>query len=162
MILYLLRHGPAEDAAPGGDDATRALTPEGIKKTTLTARGLARLMDTPDAVFTSEKIRAMQTAKIIGDVFKLVPRPLAVLAEGTAEDVVAAVARLKHKSVVLVGHEPTLGRVAALLCTGVGVRSFVQPKKAGCICLEWPASAAVGTAQMRWLATPKMLRRLVQ
>ena len=32
MELYLLRHGIADDDAPGGRDADRALTAEGKKK----------------------------------------------------------------------------------------------------------------------------------
>ena len=32
MILYVLRHGIAEDSAPEGDDASRRLTPRGRKR----------------------------------------------------------------------------------------------------------------------------------
>ena len=41
MTVYLLRHGIAEDAPPGGDDRARRLTPRGRTRMAVAARGLS-------------------------------------------------------------------------------------------------------------------------
>src|SRR5579884_3785801 len=70
MEIYLLRHGIAEDPAPGTTDADRALTAEGRKK-------LRTVMDAafdagvcPALVITSPLRRAVQTAEIAIDVLE--------------------------------------------------------------------------------------------
>ena len=40
MILYILRHGIAEDAPVGGDDGARKLTPKGREKMHSAAEGM--------------------------------------------------------------------------------------------------------------------------
>ncbi|MCE9591695.1 MAG: phosphohistidine phosphatase SixA [Planctomycetes bacterium] len=163
MIVYFFRHGIAEDAPPGGDDASRELTPEGVEKTTLAARGLANLIEKPDAILTSPKSRAVQTAQIISGAFDMKVRTLPVLADGLDTAVVRAIARLRHESVLLVGHEPTLSRVVELLCAGHDAPPFVQMKKAGCACVEIVKGSAGNTdARLLWLATPTMLRKLAR
>jgi len=43
MELYVIRHGIAEDAGPGQDDAERALTSDGEKKLRREVKGLREL-----------------------------------------------------------------------------------------------------------------------
>ena len=112
MRLYIVRHA---EAAPGSPDELRALTAEGHEQ----ARGLGRrLRDEgvrPDAILTSPLLRARETAKDLG---LGESEPHERLAPGaTAEDVRAAVAG-RGETVVVVGHQPDCGRVAAALTGG--------------------------------------------
>ncbi len=113
MDLLLWRHAEAADGSP---DVTRELTPKGRRD----AREMARwLVDRgpPDlAVFASPAVRAQQTAAALGCSARVLP----ALAPGTN------VARLLDTlpwpqdggAWLLVGHQPMLGRLAALLLCG--------------------------------------------
>jgi phosphohistidine phosphatase len=110
--LYIVRHA---EAAPGSPDELRALTPEGHDQ----ARALGqRLRDEgvrPDAILTSPLLRARETAKDLG-LGKSEPHER--LAPGaTAGDVRAAVEG-RGETVVVVGHQPDCGRVAAAFTDG--------------------------------------------
>jgi phosphohistidine phosphatase len=107
--LYIVRHA---EAAPGSPDELRALTPEGHEQ----ARELGhRLRDEgvePDVVLSSPLLRARETAADLG---LGEPEPSEHLAPGaTADDVRAAVAG-RGATVVVVGHQPDCGRIAAAL-----------------------------------------------
>jgi phosphohistidine phosphatase len=169
MLLYVLRHGPAQDhpTAGGGDDA-RALTPEGITQTTAAARGLAKLIDPPDLILTSPKLRAVQTAAILGHVLDRTPQTAPVLADGSPADILHQLAKLDTPRVMIVGHEPTLSALVELLCCGEsasegggggGGRGFIQMKKASCAGLNvsFPAGNEP-QATLLWLASPHLLR----
>jgi phosphohistidine phosphatase len=112
MRLLIVRHA---EAAPGTPDELRSLTPAGRQQ----ARDLgARLRDeglVPDAVLSSPLLRARETAQALalGE-----PEPDERLAPGaTAEQVRAAVAG-RGETVLVVGHQPDCGRVAATLGDG--------------------------------------------
>ena len=112
MRLYIVRHA---EAAPGSPDDLRALTLQGHEQ----ARALGqRLRDEdvrPDAVLTSPLLRARQTAKELG---LGEPEPSERLAPGaTVDDVRAAVAG-RGETVVVVGHQPDCGKIAAALTGG--------------------------------------------
>ena len=64
MILYLVRHGIAENSAPGGDP-DRRLTQQGTFRTAMVAKGLKRLGIELDRIVSSPYVRARQTAEII-------------------------------------------------------------------------------------------------
>ncbi len=59
--LLLIRHGIAEDWAPGRPDAERALTPEGWEKSRAAMRGLVGLGWVPSRGISSPYRRAMET-----------------------------------------------------------------------------------------------------
>ena len=110
--LVLVRHA---EAAPGSPDELRSLTPEGHEQARrlgerLRAEGIA-----PDAVLSSPLLRARETASDLG-----FGPPDAVEALGpgaTDEDVRAAVAD-RGETVIVVGHQPDCGRIAAALGYG--------------------------------------------
>jgi phosphohistidine phosphatase len=120
--LYVLRHGPAEDAAPTGLDGDRALTESGRKRVDGVARALAALEETPALVVTSPLVRAVQTAEIIALVALLEGHPCNVEVRrelapgGDAAGMVHTFAAESRRRVMIVGHEPDLsGLVARLL-----------------------------------------------
>jgi phosphohistidine phosphatase len=119
MMLLLIRHGPAGDReawrALGKDDFLRPLTADGRARTRAAAKGLARIVDRPQAIATSPLARAIQTADHVAKAFgvEAAEELHAILPEGSPADVVPwLTARAKLDLVALVGHEPQLGRLA--------------------------------------------------
>lgn len=116
MELILWRHAEAEDG--GGDDAARALTRRGHKQARLMAAWLKPRLGRDWKVYASPAKRAVQTVEPLGRDVELAERI------GTScgpEDVLAA-ARWPDgdENVLVVGHQPTLGQVAARLLGEVG------------------------------------------
>src|ERR1051325_10335897 len=68
MRLYIMRHGPAEDAAPSGRDFDRSLSESGRARTTAVARELERRDERPVRILSSPLRRAVQTADIVAGV----------------------------------------------------------------------------------------------
>jgi phosphohistidine phosphatase SixA len=128
--LYLVRHA---EAARGEPDDLRPLTRAGREAARalgarLTAEGVR-----PDAVLTSPLLRARETATELGRALGCEPVPDERLAPGaTAESVRAAVAG--RTEVVVVGHQPDCGEIAAEL--GRGAAPDFPP--AGFAVLELP------------------------
>jgi phosphohistidine phosphatase len=113
MRLVLVRHAEAE---PGEPDELRRLTSAGRDQARRVGDRLRADGIDPDAVLTSPLLRARQTAEELG----LGPaEPVERLAPGaTAEDVRGAIAG-RGSTVVVVGHQPDCGRVAAALGDGI-------------------------------------------
>jgi phosphohistidine phosphatase len=115
MRLVLVRHA---EAAPGDPDELRALTPEGHEQARRLGERLRSEGVAPDAVLSSPLLRARQTADAIAAGAGLETEPDERLAPGaTAEDVRAAVAG-RGDTVVVVGHQPDCGQIAAAIGGG--------------------------------------------
>lgn len=145
MKLYLLRHGIAEDAAPGQRDADRALTEDGIRKMRKAARGMRAVIPRLDRVLTSPLKRALQTAGIVAEAFSLEPEPCEDLALGG--DPGAALQGLAG-AVLLVGHEPGLSVLAG------GGPGRIEFRKGALARIDLPPGRLV------WLMTNRQLRDL--
>ena len=163
MILYVLRHGIAEDPTPGGDDGRRRLTAAGRARMHDAALGLARLDLELDTMLTSPLPRAAETAAIVAEALGPAhgPHELAALATGVpaTETLQALKPVAKRPSVMVVGHEPGLGQLAALLLTGSTDGLHLALKKGGCVALEVARLVPRG-ATLRWMLTPRQLRDL--
>jgi phosphohistidine phosphatase len=159
--LLIVRHAIAVDRdAAGIADAERPLTEEGAKKGRAAARGLATILEAPDALLTSPWLRALQTAEIAGRAWGgPEPRKTDALAGGSFEDLAAVVDGYREKKLVaVVGHEPWLSSLLAhLLGTRHGER--LAFKKGGAALLEVPDGLAAG-GQLVWLLPPRLLRAL--
>ena len=110
MDLILWRHAEAE---PGEPDLGRRLTSKGLKQAERVADWLdGRLPDTT-RILASPADRAQQTALALKRKFRTAEE----LAPGaSASDVLAAAGWPDaRESVLVVGHQPTLGEVASLL-----------------------------------------------
>jgi len=164
MNLYLVRHGVAEDAPPGGDDRARRLTARGKAKMREAAAGLKALGLEVDAILTSPLPRAAETAAIVAAALGggLEPRPLDALATGvTAPETLRALRPFaRHAGLVLVGHEPTLSALAALLLTGSTGGAVLALRKGGVIALGLEQLFPPRGATLLWMLTPRQLRQL--
>jgi phosphohistidine phosphatase len=108
--LYIVRHA---DAEPGDPDELRRLTPGGRAKARELGRRLAEDQVRPEAVLTSPLLRARETAEEIARATGAGVEPVEALRPGaTAEDVRAAVGG-RGEEIVVVGHQPDCGRIAA-------------------------------------------------
>jgi phosphohistidine phosphatase len=162
MHLVLFRHGPAaaQDFARWPDDAERPLTPRGITRTRAAARGLARIAPPVASILTSPYVRAVDTARILGAVLGVsTVETLEALAPGSPSGkLLTMVGRMPaDHAVVLVGHEPDLGALAALL---LGAASALPLKKAGACALSFEEGVRPGRARLEWFVPPRVLRRI--
>jgi phosphohistidine phosphatase len=115
MRLYLVRHA---EAAPGDPDELRPLTQEGHRQ----ARELAKRMLSEDAapavILTSPLLRARETGGELARAFDIESIPDERLAPGASVDDVRAAVEGRGKQVVVVGHQPDCGEIAAALTGG--------------------------------------------
>ncbi|MGH9161608.1 MAG: phosphohistidine phosphatase SixA [Vicinamibacteraceae bacterium] len=160
--LYLVRHAIAEQRGPAWpDDSKRPLTDEGIARMRRIVGGLAALDVVLDVIFSSPYVRARQTADLLAE--GLSPRPPVVEVPELAPsrrigDMLAALpVRPRHRSIALVGHEPSMGELAARL---LKAHDAVPFKKGAICCLEVTALPSTTPGVLRWFATPRMLRKL--
>lgn len=112
--LILWRHADAEDAGPSGD-ASRRLTPRGRRQAGLMAAWLAPRLEGDWRIVASPAVRAVQTVEALGREFEVAPE---VSTSATAVGVLEATGWPDGGRVLVVGHQPTLGEVAARLLGG--------------------------------------------
>ena len=114
MDLILWRHAEAEDGFP---DAARALTDRGRLQATQMAAWLNARLPRDAEVLASPATRTQQTVTALGRPFKTLA-PLGV--DAVVHDILSAVdwPRGNNRTVLVVGHQPTLGELAARLLSG--------------------------------------------
>jgi phosphohistidine phosphatase len=116
MDLILWRHAEAEDGAAGAPDAKRRLTARGDKQAHDMAKWLKPRLPKKTKILVSPATRTQQTAHALALPFEVEPR-IAVGAD--TADLIAAANWPEHSgAVLLVGHQPALGRLASLLLSG--------------------------------------------
>ena len=113
MDLLLWRHAEAEDGSP---DAARKLTKHGRDQARRVAAWLKPRLPKRCEILVSPATRTQETAAALGAKFATSE---AFGTGTTAADVIeAANWPTRAKPVLIVGHQPTLGRVAAALLSG--------------------------------------------
>lgn len=156
MELFVVRHAIAEPRGARVDDADRALTVKGRERFERGVRGLARLGLGLDVVLHSPWRRAVETAATLrsGLGGELVETALLAREPGAEllERVLAEGER-HGESVAVVGHEPWLSSLVAVLCGG-----DVEMKKGAVARLE--GEPEPGAMTLRALLPPKVLRAL--
>jgi phosphohistidine phosphatase len=163
LNLYIMRHAEAEDEAESGNDEARPLTQRGRERTRAAASGLRAIGLHFDAILTSSLVRAAETAELVSDEYTKNPPPqvLPALSPGVspAEAVSALTPFAHHGEVLVVGHEPQLGKLAALLLNSSGTMA-IKFKKGACIALDLAKAIEPGAAELRWMLTQRQLRKL--
>lgn len=164
MDLLLVRHAAAHDRDPDHwpDDSLRPLTPEGEDSFRRCLPALALLVPRVDALLSSPFERAWRTAEILAELEGWPdPKPSTplepTLPPGKAARTLEAYEGADH--VAMVGHRPCLHELASYLLTGA-TESDVTIKKGGVVCLRFNGPIQPGAGQLRWLATPKILRAM--
>ncbi len=110
MEILLWRHAEAEDSNP---DMSRELTLKGKKQAEKTAAFLRLHLPQDARILVSPATRTRQTVAAYTDQYTLAP----TLAPGASAHSILQAARWPNAegTVLIVGHQPTLGAVAALL-----------------------------------------------
>lgn len=113
MDLLLWRHAEAVEGSP---DAARELTERGLKQARLTAGWLDERRPKRLRVLVSPTVRTRQTASAFAREFEIVP---SLGPDSGIADILAATGWPDSRGACLVvGHQPALGRLAALLLSG--------------------------------------------
>jgi phosphohistidine phosphatase len=111
--LILWRHADAQDGSP---DLKRELTEKGRKQAGRMAKWLGPRLEGDWEILVSPATRAIQTAEALGRDFDT---RITVGPQSTEDTLLREVAwPARRGNVILVGHQPAFGRVAALLLAG--------------------------------------------
>ncbi|GAC1440727.1 MAG: hypothetical protein NVSMB51_20360 [Solirubrobacteraceae bacterium] len=151
QMLWMLRHG---DAEPHGTrpDAERRLTELGRTQASHAGAVLAALEVPLEALYTSPRIRALDTARLACAALDLEPVVLEAL--GAGFDAAPAEALLDaHRCACIVGHEPDLSMLAHHYS---GAR--IDIKKGGIAALRLRS----GSGELAVLLRPREIETLAQ
>jgi phosphohistidine phosphatase len=155
--LHLLRHAHAGDPlAWDGPDERRPLSDRGEKQADRLGRFLVGVGFAPDAVITSPKVRAAQTAEIVA---RHLGVPVVVDSRlGGGLDLEAVEAILHDAGdparPVLVGHDPDFTDLVETL-TG---SAAVTMKKGAMIRVDVERPLGTSSGSLAWLVTPDLLK----
>lgn len=162
MKLFLLRHA---DALDGDDDALRPLSPSGqatVVKLALFLKG-GELLE-PMPLWHSGLVRSEETARLFKEQMGWKRSKLIPTEDMSPEDPPVALAiSLEHvsKDLLIVGHEPHLGRFTSLLLTGEEDALLIKIRKCALLCLERKdkeeGKRKSARWKLRWLLDPKLL-----
>jgi phosphohistidine phosphatase len=140
LRIFLVRHGEADADPPEGlHDEARALTAKARSNVAAHFASLSERMGPVSLILTSPLVRTVQTAQILSSSVRH-EGPLRVhrcllpdMPVGAVEPVLK---EYSDENLVLVGHQPTMGALAAHL---LGLQSFPKPVNPGTvIAMEWP------------------------
>ena len=166
MNLYILRHAIAEerDESTYPDDSLRPLTAKGKKKMVKIAENLQDMGVQIDLILSSPFVRAHETASIVSSSFGLKKKQV-VLSDhlapsGFAKDLIAEInEKYQVENLMLVGHEPYLSDLIAMLVSGNPSMSVVM-KKGGLCRLSIETLVYDKCATLEWLLMPAQLTRM--
>ncbi len=159
MQIILIRHADAGDRDPATwpDDTARPMSAKGAKRHRRAVKRLRRAELVPTLLLASPWTRAWQTAELTASLLGS-PAPVACPALADTPDLTALAAAVGPQPpetiVALVGHEPWLGELAALLLTGDPGGVAVDFPKSGILGLE-AATFAAGAASLEFFWRPK-------
>jgi phosphohistidine phosphatase len=123
MNLILWRHAEAEDIAPDHTDAGRRLTERGQKQAQRMAAWLHAHLPADARILASPAVRTQQTAAALAATGRTVETDERLFTDADVNDYFAASHwgsgdAHNNETIVLVGHQPTLGQLAAALMCG--------------------------------------------
>jgi len=168
MELYLLRHGEAGKRIPvAAKDSGRTLTAVGRQEIEAVGKSMAKLGYKFDMVAASPLKRAKETAVIINESLSrkgAVEEWPELSPEGSRDALYRRLAKLKPGSKVLcVGHEPYLTTAMGEITGREGAESAgfrIALKKGGFAKIVVTGFSPRISGEMRWLLTPKQIRRM--
>ena len=158
MMLYLMQHA---QAVPEEVDAQRPLSPEGREAIGRVAARAAQLALPVAHIYHSGKLRARQTAEVLGEALHLesVAEELDGLGPKAHAEPLARWLRVETQKqtvggMVLVSHQPLLERLASLLLTG--------DEEMGVVLIQYAALVALAPKgdgkhfAVQWMLTPEL------
>jgi phosphohistidine phosphatase len=167
MKLYIVRHAIAVPrGTPGMEDDERSVTEEGMAKMRQSAAGIRTLGYIPEVILTSPLLRARQTADVLLEAFgkqvelKIVP---ALAPGGAHQELYRDIGLYEKKlvSLMLVGHQPSLGEIAGEIAFG-SPEHFIEFKKGGTCLIELESVRGTPKGSLIALLTPSILRKIAK
>lgn len=134
MRIVLVRHGDADAEVPEGlEDSARALTTRARLSLASHFAPLAGRVGIPHVMLMSPLVRAVQTATLLAHAFHY-EGPLkatrALFPDGPVGAIEALLQSHQGETVVLVGHQPSMGSLAAYF---LGFNNFPKPVQPGTV-----------------------------
>jgi phosphohistidine phosphatase len=153
MFLYLVQHAEAKREE---EDPARDLTEKGRQDIESVSHHLLRLNVQVRQIFHSGKTRAQSTAKVLGQHL----RPAAGVSEAPGlaplddPEIWAGQIAKMAEDILLVGHLPHLGKLAALLMSGDKERSVINFQMGAAVCLR---RMAPDQWAVEWMIVPGII-----
>jgi phosphohistidine phosphatase len=159
MILYVMRHAEAVEGSDTLQDEWRYLTETGRSAAAKMSSSIAKIGPKPRLTVTSPLTRAVQTAEIAAEKAcrkNVVVASRLLLPGADISDLVTYLKECKEckeaKRVLLVGHEPQLGSLVAIL---LGRQDeAISLKKGACVALELDPKKDKKPARFLWYLIP--------
>lgn len=158
MRVLFVRHAEAEPASGfKGLDLDRPLTGKGRRSMKAMARCLARRLDHPDRIISSQAVRARDTAELVSNAFggtSLEESSDLNPGAGVAayQKILGEARKRGDALLVLVGHEPDLSSALSALLAGGQLE--LKLKKGACADVKWPEN---GRPVLRGLFDPALI-----
>jgi phosphohistidine phosphatase len=148
MLLYLVQHGKALSKE---DNPERPLSDEGRADVSRIARFINQIP--LSEIFESGKLRATETADIIGEVHDIKPQRTENLSPLDNPGEWAGELDGTDVDIMLVGHMPHLGKLASLLLIGAPETGVIEFSPGSVLCLEQKDQGWT----VNWMVVPSML-----
>jgi len=159
MQIYLLRHGIAEDAAPGHPDSERALTGEGREKLRRVLKRAQAADVAPGVILTSPYRRAVETAEVAAAVLRYqgeLVHTQALLPEASPFHAWEEIrSRKEEGAILLASHEPLMSSLAAFLLDSPALA--VDMKKAALVRVDCDRLGPRPKGVLKWMLTPALV-----
>jgi phosphohistidine phosphatase len=158
MLLYLMRHGIAEDRSITGGDAERELTQRGTLRAAMVAKGLDKLGVQFDRIISSPYVRARQTAEIVARITRheqelVLDKRLVPMAHFA--DVCDLIREHDDTgTLLLTGHEPSMSAIISGLCAEGQL--MIEVKKASVTAVQIDRLRPRVTGTLVWALPPKV------
>lgn len=153
MKLYLVQHG---EAVSEEVDIQRPLSSKGRLDVRKVAEFLRRARLKVQLIWHSGKVRALQTAEILGEALSI--EGSVIMRKGLAPlDPVEEVEnelREREEDLMIVGHLPFLGKLVSRLLIGSGSPNLVTFQQGAVVCLE---RLETKSWYIRWMVIPELL-----
>lgn len=151
--LYITRHGKAEPESETGRDEDRPLRRKGERQAEFLVRHLLGADRHPTLILTSRLRRAIETSRILGEGLGCPVREEATLGLGhpvsEVVEVLELLVRQSERDVMLVGHNPQVEMLVAVLTSGPTPPPVIARMRTGeCAILEFKGNEVVGGARL--------------
>jgi len=150
MIVYLIRHGQAENDSDSGLDADRKLTDLGHRQ----AQAVAMFLNDPESarptrVLASPYTRAQQTATPIWNAMDHpVQSEERLAAHKSVPDILEVITTTQVPVLAIISHNPIISRTADVLSAGPSAPNLYSMRPSQLIALEINQSNPLGSAKL--------------
>ncbi len=150
MKLYLVQHGEARSEK---EDPERSLTDLGRDEVRLISKVAKKLNLLPSTIYHSTKLRAKQTAEILGEALNIPAQSSEGL--NPNDPILPWVERIskENKDLMIVGHLPFLDKLASFLLSGDENARLILFRYGAIVCLEQKEDKKWAVS---WILTPEM------